>query len=141
MGATASARQGAEMSRRARSRRSKRRRREQMAKRYKNARKAKGIRASRSKRLRKERDRRVTELYGQSGHRSCGRKARYPSLAAAELVMETRRRRGATETLRAYPCRMCGGWHITKSPLKPWRSPQDVVDGGAKGADGTQDVV
>lgn len=51
---------------------------------------------------------------------ACG-KTRYPDKRAAvsqiNLNRPNRGRRGRAETLRAYHCEQCGGWHLTKQPL------------------------
>lgn len=59
-----------------------------------------------------ERDRRVTEEFGEVGHRSCGRKRRYKTKTEALLMASKCARHGAP-ALRAYKCRYCSGWHLT----------------------------
>ena len=80
---------------------------------------AKDRRAAKKKarRRRMHRDKHVTEKYGESGHRSCGRKTRYPDEATA-LVRASRYTLWGAPQLRAYRCRYCGGWHLTKKELR-----------------------
>lgn len=66
-------------------------------------------------RERVRRDARVTAEYGESGHRSCGKKYRYATEAEA-LSAATRRVLKGAPMLRAYPCGYCDGWHLTKQP-------------------------
>lgn len=68
------------------------------------------------RRVKQERDKQVSAEFGESGHRSCGRKSRYSTQAEAELKASTLKLYGVP-TLRAYECRYCGGWHLTKQPL------------------------
>jgi hypothetical protein len=66
----------------------------------------------RQSRHRKERNREAIRRCGQSGHRQCGKKARYDTRELAELV--ALKRSIASDTyLRVYRCPICGGWHIT----------------------------
>jgi len=63
-------------------------------------------------RTRRKRDRAVTAKHGRFGHRSCGRKNRYPTRESAEgwaLLFEAAR----GTPLRAYHCGLCDGWHLT----------------------------
>lgn len=64
---------------------------------------------------RDERDARVTNMYGEGGHWSCGRKYRYETEHRALMSAAMRELNGAP-TLRAYHCKLCGGWHLTKKP-------------------------
>lgn len=62
---------------------------------------------------RTQRDELVSAEYGDFGHRSCGRKFRYETEADALSMAARCVLKGAPE-LRAYHCKMCGGWHLTK---------------------------
>ena len=66
----------------------------------------------RRRRIARKRDKEVTAEYGQSGHRQCGKKARYHSEGEA-LDKAMRYMLMGAPKLRAYPCRLCGGWHLT----------------------------
>lgn len=63
-------------------------------------------------RERKERDRLITSRHGAQAHQSCGRKTRYQTMEAAELVAMRFSTKEAID-MRAYHCDICGGWHIT----------------------------
>lgn len=64
---------------------------------------------------RTKRDIEVTAEYGDAGHRQCGRKFRYETEIDALAMADRCVLRGSPE-LRAYHCRLCGGWHLTKKP-------------------------
>ena len=68
----------------------------------------------RARRNRIKRDREVTREHGDAAHRSCGRKARYPTEGDALALARKFEALGAP-ALRAYKCRYCGGWHLTKT--------------------------
>ncbi len=122
-------------------RRNRKRRNIQMDKRFRSARRAKARRKKRAKQRKKERDLRVTELYGRQGHRSCGRKVRYPTEGVAQLVMERRLKASDSVRLRAYHCRYCDGWHLTHKRLGAHGPAQDVVDDGTNEDGDAQNVV
>lgn len=67
------------------------------------------------RRLRIRRDKEITELYGDEGHRSCGRKMKYQDEDDALTHAKIYQVRGS-EKLYAYQCKLCGGWHLTKMP-------------------------
>jgi len=50
--------------------------------------------------------------------RMCGNKTRYADKKAARTAincaMRNRGRHGRPNSLRAYPCPLCRGWHLTK---------------------------
>lgn len=51
--------------------------------------------------------------------KSCEGKRRYADKRAAVSEINfifKRRHRHRPERLRAYPCKHCGGWHLTKRP-------------------------
>jgi hypothetical protein len=50
----------------------------------------------------------------------CESKIRYPDKKAARTAINCalRRRRKRPETLRAYACPFCEGWHLTHQPLR-----------------------
>lgn len=66
-------------------------------------------------RERARRDARVTAMHGEQAHRSCGKKYRYADESEA-LSMAARCVLDGAPMLRAYKCRYCGGWHLTKQP-------------------------
>lgn len=74
-------------------------------------------RRKRARKERLERDQEVTGRYGESAHRSCGRKTRYPTEADA-LASALRYTLLGAPRLRAYHCRYCDGWHLTKKELR-----------------------
>lgn len=78
---------------------------------------AKQLRAQRkrARRHRIMRDRVVTALYGDAGHRQCGKKARYITEYDAVRKAALYVAHGAPP-LRAYECPLCGGWHLTSTP-------------------------
>lgn len=75
-------------------------------------------------RERKERDRLITLRYGKHAHRSCGRKTRYQTVDSAELAIMKLSINQAAD-LRAYHCRICGGWHITHTRKRGRRKDAD----------------
>ena len=79
--------------------------------------KAKKEAHKRSRRARRRRDAVVTELYGDAGHRSCGKKARYDTEGMARSIAARYMALGAPR-LRGYECQMCGGWHLTSKEVK-----------------------
>lgn len=66
----------------------------------------------RQRRERLERDARVVAEHGPYAHWSCGRKLRYRSEPVA-LDHAARYRALGSPPLTAYPCPLCGGWHLT----------------------------
>ncbi len=51
--------------------------------------------------------------------RDCDHKQRYPDKKAARTALNrimNQHRRNRPEHLRAYPCQLCRGWHLTKNP-------------------------
>lgn len=77
---------------------------------------AKSKRRARKHRRALDRERRKeASERGREAWRSCGRKVRYPHELAATRVALEAMRRGAPP-LWVYPCRFCGGWHLTSHP-------------------------
>ena len=74
---------------------------------------AKHRRAQARSRERRERDKRARAEHGADGHSECGKKRRYATEIEATLAAMHAEQRGALP-LRAYRCRFCGGWHLTK---------------------------
>lgn len=64
-----------------------------------------------------ERDADVTSKYGDTGHRTCGRKIRYATKSEA-LVKASKCMRHGAPALSAYRCPYCGGWHLTSRVRK-----------------------
>ena len=83
-------------------------------------------RAMERSRERRERDRAVRGKHGAAGHSECGRKRRYDSEVDALLAAMWAEQRGALP-LRAYRCRFCGGWHLTKT--RKWKDGHSPADG------------
>ena len=54
---------------------------------------------------------------GREGYASCSRKVRYPNELCATRAALSSMRRGAPP-LYVYPCRFCGGWHLTSHPRR-----------------------
>lgn len=81
---------------------------------WRNQRSSEVTREEEAEKERMRRDARVTATYGESAHRSCGRKRRYGTEADA-LAAATRRVLKGAPLLRAYRCKYCDGWHLTKS--------------------------
>ena len=69
----------------------------------------------------KSRDKKITELYGKFGHRSCGRKTRFRNRGDAEKCAG----RYPQHNLIPYKCELCGGWHLTSHPFDA----QEIVNG------------
>lgn len=67
------------------------------------------------RRAKDRRRRREADEMGRDAHNSCGRKCRYPHELAATRVALQAMRKGAPP-LWVYPCRFCGGWHLTSHP-------------------------
>ncbi|MBR3383690.1 MAG: hypothetical protein IKG69_00520 [Atopobiaceae bacterium] len=63
----------------------------------------------------RKRDREVTAQHGAHGHGACGRKVRHRSETEALRAALRAMRKGAPP-LWVYPCRFCGGWHLTSHP-------------------------
>lgn len=52
--------------------------------------------------------------------RSCLSKARYSTRKAAKEARAVARRQTGN-VVRFYRCRLCGHYHLTKTPKRPWR--------------------
>ena len=61
---------------------------------------------------RKRRDMTMTAEHGEKGHNVCGRKIRYESKGKALSRASQSVYHGAN-SLRAYQCPYCHGWHLT----------------------------
>jgi len=69
----------------------------------------------RARAAQRKRDREVTARHGRHGHGACGRKVRYRGEVEA-LRAALRAMRNGAPPLWVYPCRFCGGWHLTSHP-------------------------
>lgn len=50
--------------------------------------------------------------------RSCQGKKHYDTVEAAGAAAAFAKSRGSKDTLRIYPCTICDGFHLTKTPLE-----------------------
>lgn len=70
-------------------------------------------RVRKDRREKRRRNDEVSRKYGVRGRRACGRKRRYRTREEAEVVALESLRKGSDESLRAYHCPYCKGWHLT----------------------------
>ena len=84
-----------------------------------------------ARRSRVKRDMWVTAKYGESGHRQCGKKVRYPTKETA-LARASKYVVQGAPALRTYKCPFCDGWHLTSRPEGAYRKTggESKEDGG-----------